>query len=112
MIGGNINMQLQIRSAQKNAIGEQGNSWQTIQTIKGFLDLQAGDSKYTNFNQKLQESTHVFVADYVDLDSRIKAENSRAIIGGKKYDVMLLDDPMGMHLQLEIFLKYTGAQNG
>lgn len=104
-----MEMQLQIRTAQKNAIGEQVNSWQMIHTIKGWLDLQAGDSKYSSYNQKLQESTHVFVADYVELDSRITANNSRAIIDGKTYDVMLIDDPMAKHLQLEIFLKYTGA---
>lgn len=109
MIGGNIDMQLQIRTAQTNQIGEQVSGWHTIQTIRGWLDLQAGDSKYTNFSQKLQESTHVFIADYVDLDSRITANNSRAMIGSKTYDIMLLDNPMEMNLQLEIFLKYTGA---
>lgn len=108
MIGGNKELQLQIRTAARNEIGEQVASWDTVQTIAGWLDLQAGDSKYTNYSAKLQESTHVFVADYVQLDSRIKATNSRAVIGDGVYDIMLIDDPMEMHRQLEIFLKYTG----
>ena len=74
--------------------------------------MSGGDSKYTTYNAKIQESTHVFVADYVALDSRIKAENSRLIVNGNIYDVMLIDDPMELHQQLEIYLKYTGGQNG
>ena len=31
------------------------------------------------------------------------------VIGGKVYEVMLIDDPMELHEQLEIYLKYTGG---
>lgn len=110
MIGGNNKATIQIRTTKKNAIGEAVKTWADIQTIKGWLDYQAGDSKYNTFNAKLQESTHVFVADYTKLDARIKAENSRMVIGGKVYDVLLIDDPMEMHKQLEFYLKFTGGQ--
>lgn len=110
MIGGNIQGLIQISTTEKNEIGEAVKSWADVQTITGWLDLSSGDSKYTTYNAKIQESTHVFVADYVQLDSRITAENSRMVIGGKRYDVMLIDDPMEMHKQLEIYLKYTGGQ--
>ena len=78
--------------------------------ITGYLDLSTGDSKYTTYNAKIQESTHVFLADYKKLDSRIKAENSRMWINGKVYDIMVIDDPMELNEQLEIYLKYTGGQ--
>lgn len=110
MIGGNIQGLIQVSTTEKNEIGEAVKSWADVQTIKGWLDLSSGDSKYTVYSAKVQESTHVFVADYVQLDSRITAENSRMVIGGKRYDVMLIDDPMEMHKQLEIYLKYTGGQ--
>lgn len=111
MIGGNIQGSIQVRSSTEfNDIGERVKTWEDIQTVTGWLDLQAGDSKYINYNAKIQESTHVFVTDYVQLDSKITAENSRMLIGGKLYDVMLIDDPMEMHKQLEIYLKYTGGQ--
>lgn len=110
MIHSNTRMDIQIKTATKNAIGEQVTDWTTVQTIFGWLDLQNGDSNYTNYDVKIQESTHVFLADYVTMDSRIKAESCRAVIDGHVYDIMLLDDPMGMHLQWEIFLKYTGGQ--
>ncbi len=110
MIGGNIEGTFQISTTTKNEIGEAVKSWADVQMITGWLDLQSGDSKYNTYNAKLQESTHVFVADYVELDSRITAENSRMVIGGKVYDVLLIDDPMELHKQLEISLKFTGGQ--
>ena len=112
MIGGNITAEMQLRTITEDEYGEQIKDWKTVQNIKGWLDLSGGDSKYTTYNAKIQESTHVFIADYVALDSRIKAENSRVIVNGNIYDVMLIDDPMELHQQLEIYLKYTGGQNG
>lgn len=108
MIGGNTTAEIQVKTTTKNAIGEAVPAWETVQSITGWLDFQGGDSKHTSFNAKVQESTHIFLADYVALD--VKAENSRALVNGERYDVMLIDDPMGLHKHLEIFLKYTGGQ--
>ena len=110
MIGGNINGSMQISTTTKNAIGESVKSWTTVQTIHGFLDFQSGDARYSNFNAKIQESSHVFICDYVTLDSRIKSENSRMIVNNQIYDVILIDDPMELHQHLEIYLNYTGGQ--
>lgn len=110
MIHGNTRAEIQISTTTKNAIGEQVKAWETIETLFGWLDLQGGDSKYSTFNAKMQESTHVFLADYRGLDNRITAENSRVVIDGLVYDVMLIDDPMGKHRQLELYLKFTGGQ--
>ena len=111
-IGGNITALIQVFTSTKNEIGENVQTWDDAQTIKGWLDLQSGDSKYTTFNAKMQESTHVFTADFVKLDSRISAESSRMVINGKRYDIMLIDNPMemGSGSQLEFYLKFTGGQ--
>jgi head-tail adaptor len=109
MIGGNLKATIQISTATKNGIGESVKAWTDVQTIKGWLDLGSGDSSYTTYNAKIQESTHVFVADFVKLDSRITAENSRLVINSKHYDVMLIDNPMELNHQLEIYLKFTGG---
>lgn len=111
-IGGNITAVIQTATTAQNAIGEQVKTWADVQTLKGWLDLTAGDSKYLTYNAKLQESTHVFVADYVPLASGIAAENSRMVINGKVYDILLIDNPMemGSGSQLEIYLKFTGGQ--
>lgn len=112
-IGGNTIAELQIKTDTKNAIGENVHTWKTVQRLKGWLDLLAGEARRTAYNAKIEESTHVFVADYVPLQGSITAENARLVHGGQMYDITLIDNPMGLKSgsQLEIYLKYTGGQN-
>lgn len=108
-IGGNVIGELKINIPTKNEIGENVPNWITIQSIKGWLDYLTGETNRTNFNAKIEESTHVFVADYEKLDSRIEAEKVIMVINNKKYDVTLIDNPMELNAQLEIYLKYVGG---
>lgn len=112
MIGGNTTVMIQIKSSvTENRIGEKVPTWKTVQAISGWLDLLDEDTKRSTFRTKIQESTHIFISDYVKLDECIKTENSRLVDeDGLVYDIMLTDDPMKMHEQLEIYLKYTGGQ--
>lgn len=109
-IGGNITAVIQTASYTDNDIGEHVQIWADAQTLKGWLDLSDGSAKYQSFNAKIQESTHVFICDYVPLAAGIQAETSRMTINGKVYDITLIDNPMEMNQQLEIYLKYTGGQ--
>ena len=111
-IGGNIKATIQTATVTPNAIGEQVETWTDVQTLTGWLDLAGGDARYTSYSAKVQESTHVFIADYVPLAAGIQAENSRMTIGGRRYDITLIDNPMELQSgsQLEIYLKYTGGQ--
>ena len=106
MIGGNIEAIVQeIRGSESNPIGERILAWADVLTLKGWLDLSGGDSKYT-YNAKLQESTHIFITDYVAIDR--KANNKRLVVNGEVYEILLIDDPMELHQHLEISLKYVG----
>lgn len=111
-IGGNIKAMIQVCTSAKNDIGEHVQTWTDVQNIKGWLDLSSGESRYTTYNAKIQESTHIFIADYVPLDSSITSESSRMVINNKRYDILLIDNPMemGTGSQLEIYLKFTGGQ--
>ncbi len=119
-IGGNTQATFQVKHYTQDEngkyirdnIGSIVMTWVDAQTIKGWLDLSGGDSRYTTYNAKIQESTHVFISDYVNLDERISAENARMKIHGKVYDIMLIDNPMGMGTgsQFEIYLKFVGGQ--
>ncbi len=119
-IGGNTQAIFQVKKLSQDERGHyirdrDGSiviEWEDAQSIKGWLDLNSGDSRTTTYYAKIQESTHIFIADYVNLDERISAENARMKIGGKLYEIMLIDNPMGMGKgsQLEIYLKYTGGQ--
>lgn len=110
MIGGNTKAQLQIKTTTKNAIGESVKSWNTVQELTGFLDLQSGNSNYQTYNAKIQESTHIFICDYVPIDNQVNAENARMVINSQRYDVMMIDNPMELNKHLEIYLKFTGGQ--
>lgn len=106
MIGGNIEGLLQQKSeSETNNIGERIQNWSDVQTLWGWLDLSTGDSKY-QYDTKLQESTHIFIADYTPIDRN--AADKRLVVNGAVYDVLLIDDPMELHQQLEIYLKYVG----
>lgn len=111
-IGGNTKAIVQVCTASQNGIGETVRTWADVQSLTGWLDLQSGNSGYSTYHAKIQESTHVFVADYRTLDKRIKAESSRMVINGNRYDIMLIDNPMelGSGSQLEFYLKFTGGQ--
>ncbi len=109
MIGGNTTGTIQIRTTTKNDIGESIKTWNDTQTITGWLDFMSGDARYNTYNAKIQESTHLFICDYLDLDARIKSENSRMIVNGSVYDITYIDNPMGLNQHLEIFLTYTGG---
>lgn len=109
-IGGNTVLTLQTKTSAKNTIGEGVQTWADAASLTGFLDLMNGTSGYSNFNTKLQESTHIFIADYAAVT--VEPEECRALIGGGIYDVLLIDDPMGLHEHLEIYLEYVGGQNG
>ncbi len=118
-IGGNKTAVIQVKDITQNKIGEPEVAYiDAITGIVGWLDLSGGDSKHLNYNAKMQESTHVFLCDYLELkcrvdgkpDVKITPENSRMLVDGEVYEVMLYDDPMGMHEHLEIYLKYTGGR--
>lgn len=111
MIGGNTTAQIQTCTIRKNAIGEGEKTWKPAQNIIGFLDLSSGDSSYTTYDAKIQESTHVFISDWHSLNASIRAENSRMIINNQIYDIKLIDDPMGLHKQLEFYLQHKGGCN-
>ena len=119
MIGGNIKAVLQVSTTIKNEIGEKVPVWHDVIELHGWLDLQSGDSKYTTYNAKMQESTHLFICDYLPIPAtleiegktvRVSAENARMVTLSQRYDVMLIDNPMELNKQLEIYLKHTGGQ--
>ncbi len=107
MIGGNIVAKIQTKIAVKNEIGEAESVWSDAAELVGWLDLSSGEAKYGTYYAKIEESTHVFVSDYCELGN-INAQNSRMIVNESVYDIVLIDNPMELNRQLEIYLKYTG----
>lgn len=111
-IGGNIVGTVQTNTTAKNAIGEGEKKWADAFSVTGWLDLQSGDSKYSTNKAKLEESTHVFICDYHSGIYALSGKDCRMAIKGMVYDVLLIDNPMEMDEQLEIYLRKVGAWNG
>ena len=138
-ISGNIFAFLQIYDeAHENEIGEVVPSWVNAAKLKGFLDFSGGGNKYTTFSAKTEETTHIFICDYANLNKlhflldtddkkitdnegvaiqtqsaddtfSVNSEKARVVIDCLKYDLLYLDDPMGLHKHLELYLKFTGG---
>jgi hypothetical protein len=103
-IGGNIFMQLQEIVSTKSNIGEDIEAYENyLEPIKGWLDMNSGDTKYTTYNSAITESTHVFLSDYQLIEKA--AKNLSAVINGKRYDVTYIDNPQERNYHLEIFLR-------
>ena len=119
-IGGNIKGIIQTKTTQKdehgqtikNKIGEAVQTWVDVFSDVGWLGMQSGDSKHTNFHTKIEESTHVFMCDYHSGIYALADQNTRMIIKGLVYDVLLIDNPDEMDEQLEIYLRKVGAWDG
>lgn len=122
MIGGNTLLRFERSTTEKNLIGEPVQTWSKVGELTGWLDLrsESGHLGYTTYNAPIAESTHIFLADYDATIAAAKCEGCRAVevvitsegdrYDSDRYDVQLIDDPMRMHRQLEIYLKHTGGQ--
>lgn len=110
-IGGNVMAVIQKKVETVSDIGEGVLTWANVQTIKGWLDLAGGNAGYSTYYAKTEESTHVFVADYVQLQGSVTAENCRMVIGRKTFDITYIDNPMemGSGSQFEFYLRHTGG---
>lgn len=109
-IGGNTTAILQVQS--ENGVDEIGNpviSWEEAGSYQGWLDLVSGNSPVQNYNAKISESSHYYITDYYRALANQDPEVCRMLIDGKIYDVQWIDDPMGMHEHLEIYLKAVGG---
>ena len=108
MIGGNVIAVLQKKTSSKNAFGEKTESWSDFQILKGFLDFTGGDGSYnSNFKGSVEETTHIFICDYDVVASQAAPTQCRLVCDNKSYDVLMIDNPMGLNQHLEIMLKFN-----
>ena len=111
-IGGNITGIIQTQTTEKNAIGESVKKWADAFSRVGWLGMQSGSSEYSNYNVKLEDSSHVFLCDFHSGIYALADRDCRMVIKGFIYDVLLIDNPDEMDEQLEIYLRRVGAANG
>lgn len=111
MIGGNKELIIQslMDTSSYDSNGKKIEKYENkLNPILGWLDLMSGDSNY-DYKAKIEDSTHIFVCDYVNLET-VDIEISRALIENRIFEIKYIDDPMGLHQHLEIYLKLIGGQ--
>lgn len=114
-IEGTTKAWLQIRSVEPDEYALDRAVWRNAfpKPLCGVLDLTGADVSHQTM-KRVEDADYIFLCDYTDLKvdgKRLSTENSRMLIGGEVYEVLLYDDPMQMHEHLEIYLKYVGGQD-
>lgn len=77
--------------------------------IRGWLDYQSGQSSHLAYQAKIRDATHLFISDYNAAFAALAEAGLSLAIDGKQYEVLLIDDPLGLHEHLETYLRYVGA---
>ena len=112
MIGGDTELIIKVIDTQKENFDENGKriaEYIDTASLFGWIDLSTGDSKY-DYKAKIEDSTHIFICDYIEGITDIDIEKAKAVVKGVEYDIKYIDDPMELHEQLEIYLKKVGGQ--
>lgn len=116
-IGGNIVAEIERKTAEKDEIGQSVAVWTPVGTVSGWLDYASGQNDIAPLKGKVQDTTHYFLCDYREWmratrDKGITSETARLRIKTNVYNILLIDDPMEMHRQIEIYLQYIGGGLG
>lgn len=113
-ITGNTQARVQVRTVGPDEYLMDREAWRDAfpRPLCGVLDLTGADVSHMP-GKRVEDADYMFLCDYTDLvvdGQRLDTENSRILIDGGIYEVLLYDDPMQMHEHLEIYLKYVGGQ--
>lgn len=107
---------LQVRSVEPDEYLLDREVWKNAfpAPLQGVLDLTGADVSH-QLMRRVEDAEYIFLCDYFDLQvegEKLGTENSRLVIDGEIYEVLLYDDPLRLHEHLEIYLKYVGGQDG
>ena len=113
-IEGTTKAWIQLRSVEPDEYALDRAVWSNAfpKPLCGVLDLTGADVSH-QLMKRVEDADYIFICDYRPLvvdGKKLSTENSRMLIDGEVYEVLLYDDPMQMHEHLEIYLKYVGGQ--
>lgn len=84
-------------------------SFVDFMTVNGYIDLASGTDQAVNQNAVVEESTHyAIITKYV---SGIEKDMELTDEGGKQYVITYVDDPVGIHHHLEIYLTFKREED-
>ena len=92
-----------------DGIGGYTESWENFKTVEGYLDLVNGTDLNNTQNAITEDSMHLLIIpDYlygITDKMRVVAEN-------RTYDINYVDDPVGIHHHIELYLTFGGYLDG
>ena len=109
MVGGNAVAAVMRERKTKNAKGVYvAGDPEHVMDLRGWLDYQAGQASHLTYQAKTEDTTHVFVSDYDEGYAGLSVNGLYLKIGDRRYEVLLIDDPMGLHAHIETYLRHVG----
>lgn len=79
--------------------------WNPFSLVNGVIPTVTQEETVEETSEEIEDEE---TQETVDLTS----ENARMLVNGNVYQILLIDDPMGLHKHLEIYLKYVGGGLG
>lgn len=79
--------------------------WNPFSLVNGVIPTITQEETVEETSEETEDEE---TQETVDLTS----ENARMLVNGNVYQILLIDDPMGLHKHLEIYLKYVGGGLG
>lgn len=109
MVGGSVTAEVVRAQKTKNAQGVfvLGDP-EHLMDMLGWLDYQAGQASHLAYQAKVEDTTHVFISDYDAAYAALSEAGLSLVVEGKSYEVLLIDDPMGLHAHVETYLRHVG----
>lgn len=99
-------LKIQTKTQTPDGIGGLLETWDDYTTVQGYIDLTTGTDLNTMQNAYTEQSTHIAVIpEYtagINDDMRVVDET------GRWYSITYVDDPVGVHHHLELYLNYGG----
>lgn len=101
--------EIQQVTKESDGIGGYNETWKEFKAVEGYLDLVTGTDLNNTQNAITEDSTHLLIIpDYlpgITDKMRVVAEN-------RTYDIDYVDDPVGIHHHIELYLTFGGYLDG
>lgn len=102
--------EIEARTETDDGIGGISSKWTLLTTVKGFIDLLAGDDSNMQQGAFIEESTHILIipkfTNGITDDMRVVGPDKRI------YGVTYSDNPVGINHHNEIYCKFEGVKHG
>lgn len=101
---------IQSKTLTDDTIGGSTVAWGDTLSVNGVLDLITGSDNTALQNAFVEQSTHLLIIPKYtsDISDPMRVVDEY----GRWYSITYVDDPVGQHHHLEVYLKFGGVVSG